>query len=67
MPFAAQAWDHGAQRFLYKGTNGRWKDVLTPADLDAYAKQVKAELSPGLAAWLEGGRLQAGDPATAAD
>jgi len=67
MPFAAQTWDDGAQRFLYRGTNGRWKDVLTPADLDAYAEQVKAELSPGLAAWLEGGRLVAGDPAKSSD
>jgi aryl sulfotransferase len=67
MPGASNTWDHGAQRFLNKGTNGRWKDVLTPADLDAYAKRVKDEFTPGLAAWLEGGRLAAGDPAAAPD
>ncbi len=67
MPFAARSWDRGADRFLYKGVNGRWKDVLTPADLDAYAARVNVEFTPALAAWLEGGRLKAGDPATAPD
>ena len=26
----------GADAFLYKGTNGRWRDVLTPAELAAF-------------------------------
>jgi aryl sulfotransferase len=67
MPFAADAWDEGAKRFLYKGTNGRWKDVLTPADLAAYDARIKAEFTPGLAAWLEKGRLGTVDPAVAPD
>ena len=67
MPGAEMAWDGGSQRFLYKGTNGRWKDVLTEADLTAFAARIKAEFTPGLAAWLEHGRLIAGDPAAAAD
>ncbi len=46
----------GAKSFLFKGTNGRWRDVLTPDDLEAYAKRV-AELLPADAiAWLERGR-----------
>jgi aryl sulfotransferase len=65
MPFAQNAWDGGAQRFLYKGVNGRWKDVLTAQDLAAYEAKVKAEFSPALAAWLEHGRLVAGEPALA--
>jgi aryl sulfotransferase len=66
MPGSEATWDGGAQRFLYKGVNGRWKDVLTGKDLAAYAAKVKVEFSPALAAWLEYGRLVAGDPERAA-
>ncbi|HZC17633.1 MAG TPA: sulfotransferase domain-containing protein, partial [Caulobacteraceae bacterium] len=62
MPGAEATWDGGAQRFLHKGVNGRWKDVLTAEDLAAYEAKVKFEFSPALAAWLECGRLVAGDP-----
>jgi aryl sulfotransferase len=62
MPNAAMAWDGGAERFLYKGVNGRWKEVLTAEDLAAYDARVKAEFSPALAAWLGHGRRVAGDP-----
>jgi aryl sulfotransferase len=45
----------GVGAFLYKGTNGRWRDVLTAAELDQYEAKM-ASLDPGLRAWLEGGR-----------
>jgi aryl sulfotransferase len=47
----------GAQTFYFKGTNGRWKDVLSADELALY-EQVKAKvLTPECAAWLEqGGR-----------
>ena len=66
MPGAEHAWDGGAQRFLYKGVNGRWKGVLAAQDLADYEAKVRAEFSPALAAWLEHGRLVAGEPARAA-
>jgi len=45
-----------AQSFLFKGTNGRWRDLLRPDELAAYACRT-AELMPAdAAAWLEGGR-----------
>jgi aryl sulfotransferase len=66
MPGAENAWDGGAQRFLYKGVNGRWKDVLTAQDLAAYETRVRDEFTPGLAAWLESGR-RATDPARSPD
>jgi aryl sulfotransferase len=66
MPGAENAWNGGSQRFLYKGVNGRWKDVLAAADLAEYEAKVQRELSPSLAAWLEHGRLGAGDPERAA-
>jgi aryl sulfotransferase len=67
LPQLRTAFDHGAERFLNKGVNGRWRDFLTEADLARYAALVKRRLTPALAAWLEGGRLAAGDPRTAAD
>jgi aryl sulfotransferase len=49
----------GVQRFLYKGTNGRWRDVLTDDDLAMY-DDAAATLDPQLRAWLEGGRHAVG-------
>jgi len=51
----------GAGTFIYKGSNGRWRDVLEDSDLALY-EEAAAALDPGLRAWLEGGRLVAGDP-----
>lgn len=56
----------GAGRFFFKGTNGRWKGVLTPAELGEYDNVVARALTPSCAAWLERGRA-AGDPKTLAD
>ena len=57
----------GHQNFFYRGTNSRWRDVLTDADLDLHRRKVEAELSPSLIRWLTEGRLVAGDPRTSAD
>jgi aryl sulfotransferase len=46
----------GAQRFLFKGSNGRWRDVLTQDELAAYATRVAEVLPADAAAWLEHGR-----------
>jgi aryl sulfotransferase len=67
MPQLRLAFDHGAERFLNKGVNGRWKDFLTDADLARYEALVQRRLSPALAAWLAGGRTAAGDPRASAD
>jgi aryl sulfotransferase len=52
---AAMIFEGGLDRFLFKGTNGRWRGVLSTDDLVRY-EQVSATLDPGLRAWLEGGR-----------
>jgi aryl sulfotransferase len=44
----------GADTFLYKGTNGRWRDVLTPEELAAYDAAVAKWLTPECAQWLTG-------------
>ncbi len=65
LPALGAAFDRGSDRFLNKGVNGRWRDVLTDEDVDLYRRREAAELSPGLLRWLEEGRLRAGDPKTA--
>jgi aryl sulfotransferase len=67
MPGAEFAWVEGAKTFLNKGVNGRWHSTFAEADLAAYQVNIAAEFTPALAAWLEGGRLIAGDPAQSAD
>jgi aryl sulfotransferase len=45
----------GAKRFLNKGTNGRWKGVLTEEELGQYEDAVANQLSPECKHWLEVG------------
>jgi len=56
----------GADRFLFKGSNGRWRDVMTADDLALYGKAAR-RFTPELARWIENGRLVAGDPRAAPD
>lgn len=62
LPSADNTFEGGAERFLFKGTNGRWRDVLTEEDLALYDAKVQAKFTSGLAVWLEHGRRAAGDP-----
>jgi aryl sulfotransferase len=52
----------GVGTFLYKGSNGRWREVLDGSDLLLY-EQAAVALDPGLRSWLEHGRLVAGPAA----
>jgi aryl sulfotransferase len=54
----------GAQTFVNKGTNERWKDVLTPDELAKYDRAVARAVTPDCARWLEQGS-KAGDPKAA--
>jgi aryl sulfotransferase len=47
----------GAKTFINKGTNGRWRGVLTEEDLKLYDAAVNRVLTPDCAHWLENGRL----------
>jgi aryl sulfotransferase len=67
LPNLRNVFDNGHERFLNKGENGRWKDILTEGDLARYDALVKARLTPAHAAWIEGGRRTAGDPRASAD
>ena len=67
MPQVERLFVGGTQNFFYKGTNSRWREVLTEADVSLYERKIKAELTPALIRWLTEGRLVAGDPRTSPD
>jgi aryl sulfotransferase len=67
MPGSEMAWVEGSQTFLHKGVNGRWQGACAKADIAVYKARLAAEFTPALAAWLEKGRLVAGDPALSPD
>jgi aryl sulfotransferase len=54
-PEMGMIFEGGADRFLYKGTNDRWRDVLTPEDLALYEAAASRTLTPELKRWLEQG------------
>jgi aryl sulfotransferase len=57
VPLGGAFWDGGAETFVHKGTNGRWRDTLTAADSAAYEAKAVAELGPDCAAWLKTGEM----------
>lgn len=46
----------GAKSFFYKGTNERWRGVLSKDELDRYDEHVAEVLDPEAAEWLAHGR-----------
>ena len=62
-PLGGKIFEGGAQSFVNKGTNGRWREVLTAEDIAAYERRALAELGPACARWLAEGTLAAAEPA----
>jgi aryl sulfotransferase len=54
-PLGGQLWDGGAETFINKGINGRWRDLLTAHDVSAYEARARAELGAACAHWLATG------------
>jgi len=54
-PSMMEKWQGVAQSMINKGTNGRWRDVLTPDDLTLYDAAVARCDMPECARWLETG------------
>jgi aryl sulfotransferase len=50
----------GAETFLYQGTNGRWRDVLTADELATFDRLSRELLSPEAIAWTTSGRTALG-------
>jgi len=55
-----QVFAGGNAAFINKGTNGRWREVLTESDLALYEAAKSRVLSPDCAEWLEKGGEVAG-------
>jgi aryl sulfotransferase len=51
-PLGGSIWEGGADTFINKGTNGRWKDVLSPEESLAYEQMALQRLGPDCAHWL---------------
>jgi aryl sulfotransferase len=56
-PNRPSAFTNGARTFFFKGTNGRWKEVLSAEELDLYEVKAAQVLTPDCRAWLEEGRV----------
>ena len=57
VPAGGVFWEGGAETFIHKGTNGRWRDTLTKAESDAYELRAIKELGPDCARWLMTGEM----------
>ncbi len=57
VPLGGAFWDGGAQVFINKGINGRWRDMLSAADVARYEARAKAELGEDCARWLATGDI----------
>ncbi len=52
VPLGGIFWDGGAQTFIHKGKNGRWRDVLTKEEAEKYENLAVKMLGKDCAAWL---------------
>jgi aryl sulfotransferase len=55
VPLGGAFWDGGAEVFIHKGENGRWRDLLTADDVRAYEERAVRELGEECAHWLATG------------
>lgn len=54
-PLGGAIWDGGAQVFINKGVNGRWRDVLSAEECAAYEARAAQELGAACARWINTG------------
>ena len=55
VPLGGAFWDAGAEVFIHRGVNGRWKDTLTREESEEYELRAEAELGRSCARWLSTG------------
>ncbi|MEZ4617365.1 MAG: sulfotransferase domain-containing protein [Caldilineaceae bacterium] len=55
------SWKEGAKTFFFKGTNGRWQDVLSTDEVRLYEEKAAQLLTPDCLMWLEQGQAALGD------
>jgi aryl sulfotransferase len=54
-PLGGSLWDGGGASFIHRGTNGRWRDVLSADESAAYEARAVEELGAECARWLATG------------
>ncbi len=54
-PLGGAVWEGGAKTFINKGTNGRWRDVLSAEESRKYEEMALRNLGPDCAHWLATG------------
>ena len=59
---ADHVWTGGGQTFFFKGTNGRWKEVLSAEEVALYTEATTKLLPPACARWLEHGGALPDEP-----
>lgn len=57
VPLGGAFWDGGAKTFIHKGTNGRWREVLTKEESEKYEKIASEKLPSECAHWLSTGEM----------
>jgi aryl sulfotransferase len=57
-PFGGSIFEGGAQTFMNKGMNGRWKDVLSSEDIEQYEFIAREKLGVECAYWLSTGMFK---------
>lgn len=55
VPLGGSLWNGGAQTFMHKGTNARWRDVLSSEEIARYERTAREKLGFECATWLETG------------
>lgn len=55
VPLGGAIFNGGQTAFINKGTNGRWRGVLSDQQVANYEAVAAAKLPPDCAAWLAGG------------
>ncbi len=55
-PLGGTLWEGGAETFINKGTNGRWRDVLSAEDCRRYETFAHEKLGKDCAGWLATGK-----------
>jgi aryl sulfotransferase len=56
-PVLGQIFQEGGNTFFHKGTNGRWRDVLSAADVQKYERITNQRLTPECAHWVATGDI----------
>jgi aryl sulfotransferase len=54
-PRGGVAWEGGGKTFINKGTNGRWREMLSQSDIDEYESRASEKLGIDCAKWLADG------------